>query len=417
MNVDSRRIFLRAPLMLATLLTCASAHALPVLGSVADTGLASTASADRIVLRDHADPRIRYLPYDEIHLGKDQRTGRTAFRFQYTDDGGIVTALVSAGYSANARALRASLEAQGLDVRPLPASTGTWVLSAYSDDHRTVVGTPTTATILPEIPHALSIALNSEALQFLTKAFRTGASVGLNYVYSFRSAAEPRIIRARVNMLDLQTSLREQLERKASYCSWSSDATLTTSFCASTFEDVRSLVRTSIQQRQIRVVTIGEVSGEELLRQIDDLSRMVAAKLLRPIVVSGPGGVTQAPKPLPARCTIGVSEDHFDAACSSEETLFLYDAATRVQNREVTIEVSSQDLLVSQGAVGASFSYMCERHPETIVYVRSDGTAVNGCPTDFSPSGYATPASGGPALGAIAAALDLPEPVREGAPR
>src|SRR5262245_22907948 len=112
MQVHLRRLFLAASVSVAaTVLPCLSAHALPRLGSVED--LSQSTGPDRIVILDHADPRIRYLAYDQIHVGKDPETGKTAFSFQYTDTGGILSALVSAGYSPDALALRERLTAQG----------------------------------------------------------------------------------------------------------------------------------------------------------------------------------------------------------------------------------------------------------------------------------------------------------------
>ncbi len=395
--------FLNKSLLAATALLSLNpiAYSLPSAEKYADItvladpdkgGLDSTMQP--IFLQDDEDNTLYYAPYDQVYikdpLGSDDQ--RLKFGLTYDEAGGFLSMTVRAGYSPNRvkqiQILKNQQNPNGVKNRvvPLMPISGGWTLSMSSKNTDLILGAfEQIDTVLPDVPVAMSVFIAPKAIQYIVSAYNTGASLGVNYRYTFRAVLTPFKMRASIHWTNF--NLMIQNEWQIATASEVAVGGCYFGICASgksglqTHNTIRQLIRVGIERNYIKITYMGgggNASEEDRYnRMIDELSKVVLAKVFKPMETSWKPIENE---PAQAECKVsGVI-----GACHSMAITHVYNSEVTFEDRYYLYEVEAKGVVNLPAVVGSSFSYLCKDHPELFNHIR---TGAQGCPVKWEKDG------------------------------
>ncbi len=362
------------------------------------------------VLVDKTNPEVVYLRWDQVEIVNSQQ-GTPYFGFAYTETGGRINLVVKAGYSAESKATIKRLTNEGYIVRPLPVISGAWSVVGYdltSGMGQTLTGGVVNnryfETVFPTAPVGLSFYLGPDDLKLMVGLMQTGASLIVNYNYSFRAATPQSSVEMRIDQSRVENIFNERLHVVNRKCTkvyaggaegtscnkdgyklaWKTqpDGTSRVDLDQSTFStlDVEALTRTAIESGAVTMRFMGFESEAEKANAQRLVIQYIAATFFQPTAFEAVEGGNAKEEDY---CKI---EGH---TCSTTEcagygqqlyrkTLSSTDKVTK------TVTLESWGTQILRGHVGFALSDACARMPGSIVYVPSDGTPFKtGCPTSW----------------------------------
>lgn len=363
------------------------------------------------VLVDKTNPEVVYLRWDQVEIVNSPQ-GKPYFGFAYTETGGRINLVVKAGYSAESKATIKRLTNQGYIVRPLPVISGAWSVVGYdltSGMGQTlsggVVNNRYFETVFPTAPLGLSFSLGPDDLKLMVGLMQTGASLIVNYNYSFRAATPQSSIEMTIDQSRVETIFNERLRSMSRKCTKTSvggdadalscnpegfelawkteaDGTSRVDLQASTFStlDVENLTRTAIEDQAVTIRYMGFESEAEKQNAQKMVEKYISATFFQPVpfeVVQGANSKEEdyckiEGHPCSTAECAGYGQQLFRKTLQSTERV----------TKSVTLE--SWGTQVLRGHVGFALSDACTRMPGSIVYVPSDGSAFKtGCPTNW----------------------------------
>ncbi len=397
-------------------LTSSLAHAIPTLEDVRKlvefqrkNGTIDTTT----VIADNENGEVVYVPWDAVALVNDTR-GKPMFGFAYTEMGGKINMVVKAGYSPDTKAKIKELTDSGYVVRPVPVIAGTWSVVGYDLElgmNRTVtsgsVSTKYFETVFPTSPIGLSVRLNADDLKLMVGLLQTGASMVLNYSYSFRAATPKTKFEMTINQSRVDSIIEESLQRATRKCvktpsggadiescnpdgfkleyDVTADGSKTINYEKSTFSnlEIENLNRIATETQAVKVNSFGlSALEQENARKLAE--KYIQSVFFTPVTIEGfPDNAVAKGQNGQDLCKIeghpcktvecqGYSQSYKRRALSSNETV------------EKTFTMESWGTQILQGHVGFALSSICRDIPNYVVYVPGDGSPIKkGCPTSW----------------------------------
>jgi|GEM_PF-4186790 len=353
-----------------------------------------------IFLADHDDPNVLYAPYDQVYLKEPMGAGadpRIKFGLAYDENGGFLSFTVRAGYSASRAAYIKRYQSEGKQVKPLTPISGGWTLTVNSKNSNVFIGaTEDPKTVLPDTPTAMSVLIGPTAIQYIVSAYKTGASLGVNYNYTFRAVLTPFKMKASIHWQNLQLFLqneskvltKSQFEAKATFPTgpfglfkFGTNVKASSSSAA----QIRNVVKVGIERQWVKMwwrAGGGSMSEQARTdRLIDEVTKVVLSKVFKPI--ESKWAPIDAAAPSVPDCQTSVNGTGA-AACYATGSSYVHNAEFNFEDKYYDYDITSEGIENLPGIVGSSFSYMCEDHPELFIHVR---TGATGCPTKWDNDG------------------------------
>lgn len=400
----------------ASLLACASsAMALPSFDSFeqladyqTDNGFLDTTQ----VIFDNRNPDVVYVPWDQVEIVNDS-TGRPKFGFAYTEIGGKINLVVKAGWSDDSREVIEDFLDEGYIVRPMPVIAGAWTIAGYDLE----AGIPRTVaraenlpnfneTVFPTSPMGLSFNLEADEVKLMVGLLQTGASLIVNYNYSFRAATPQtsfemtidqervtEIFNERVISVGRNCILRPNGGADVTSCNedgfdlvWDrdEDGNSTVNMEESSFStlDVETLTRVAIEEQAvtIRDFNMTEDERENARRLAERYIQSTFFDTLAFTPVDSSFGLDEADY-----CKI---EGHpcTTVECQGYGQALLRKSLSDIQRVTKTVTLESWGTQILRGHVGYALSQACTEMPDNIVYIPGDGSEFQfGCPTSWNP--------------------------------
>ncbi len=145
------------------------------------------------IFGDTKDEKLVYVPWDAAAIVTDQQA-KPMFNFAYNERGGTIQLVVKTGYSPATKQTIKDLSDRGYEVRPMPVIAGSWSLVGFDpQEGAQTLSSGSIAnryyeTIFPTSPVGIALKLGAEHMKLMVALLESGATLAINYSYSFRGA-------------------------------------------------------------------------------------------------------------------------------------------------------------------------------------------------------------------------------------
>ena len=362
----------------------------------------SNESAPVIAIPDHIDSDKFYVPMDRSYI-PNNNLETPQFSFTYDNNGGRMVVYVAAGFSEESYNLFKDLESDDdKDVRVLLPNRGKWVLSAErSDGMNVTLGSlgVNNESALPWIPMGLEANFDGKAVRYVARAFGSGgATVALNYFYTFKAVETNLEFIAEINWESLRSYMTSQNISTYSKCkntdigfrqSWF-ELGYSNKACAQSFKNIRKYVADLQENQSIKIISSSTDDGEKLRDKLVDL---VISQTFKPSKIELDS--LKAPTQAMSSCTpqamgtinqvkadtkvLGISVSD----CSAKVDIYVYDDQKVYEGKTVRYYIESNDIVDIKGHIPADLSGLCQSHPQLFQNVKFplDDPRAPGCPT------------------------------------
>ncbi len=374
-----------------------------------------------IFVQDSERPNKVHMVWDRVYIQPlNDGTGRPQFGLTYNEQGGLLGLTIAAGFSREAMRERDRLVGEGKEVVALQPSWGSWQFTVQNSDgtNQVLRTTSTINTALPSSPVALSLMVDATAIAYVVNAFKTGAGVGVNYIYKFRGLRPAAGVRASINWSQVRSYIKTQnvgMETSCfrgsisgTYAWFTGDAS--GKLCEQSTSNVRRITQALIENRTIKIsnwTTSGPSARDYITKKVAELlTAMTFSPALSPTTP-----LPDATTPVGEECTTGDARKNATlpgapnlnisiSYCNKRSNTYIYDEEVLFENRIYEYEILDQDISEYDGAVGTHFGDLCVSQPNFFINTR---TGAQGCPTVWDNTGIHTTSE-----------LGLPAPVVNG---
>jgi hypothetical protein len=334
-----------------------------------------------IFFGDTDDPNLYYAPYDRVTVfpPAGEPDQRPQFGMAYNEDGGFLSFTVRAEFSKARKDAIQRYQQEGKRIAPLAPIAGGWSLTITDKNSEIFLGAvDTVQTVIPDTPAALSLWISRKAIYQVVTAYTTGASLGVNYNYTFRAVLKPMQIRANINWSSLQSFLQTE-----SRIAVKSEAEGCTYLCLNKGKvslasqgQIRNVLKRAMEKQVVKIWSRsggGDMTETERQNRLaDELSKIVLAKVFKPMESNWMPVTVPEPK---AECSAPGGK--FFSFCGASAVNWTWNKEVTIENKEYTYDIVSEGIVNLPAVVGSSFSYMCRDHPDLFINIR---TGATGCP-------------------------------------